>query len=240
MPFLRGTRLPLLSRGVAVAAADNWWETGGAFDCVGAYKGVGAGSYAASKVNLTNPGTYNLTSTLDPSWDATGWNFAGASSLLQTGIVPNTVKPYTANYLPWTVVARFSDLNTASTRHTLVAAGSSGVVPTMFIWPFYTGTQVRTGNHGNITFTPSMGVQTEGVYAYSGQRLLFYNTAQGHVDLGTRGANSSGSITYGWRIGLSSINNFPANLKVQAVSIYTIELSVAITQGIMEAVHALS
>ena len=63
-----------------------WWEVAGK-TCVAAYQPKGAASYAASKVNLANPGTYNVTSGLgDPTWGATdGWQFNG-TQWLQTGV----------------------------------------------------------------------------------------------------------------------------------------------------------
>ena len=45
--------------------------------CVAAYQPKGAASYAASKINLANPGTYNAYEGAAPSWNsATGWTFS--------------------------------------------------------------------------------------------------------------------------------------------------------------------
>lgn len=72
-----------------------WWLAGGvaAGDCVAAYQAKGAASYAASKVNLANPGTYDAADgTAYPTWDAaTGWTGGSGKNLL-TGVVP--VKTY--------------------------------------------------------------------------------------------------------------------------------------------------
>ena len=65
--------------------AGGWWLAGGIDpdDCVAAYQPKGAASYAASKVNLANPGTYDLTNGNDPSWSAsTGWTFDGVDDHL--------------------------------------------------------------------------------------------------------------------------------------------------------------
>lgn len=61
------------SRNAAVAA---WYLAGGiaAANCKAAYAPKGSADYAASLVNLANPGTNNATSTGSPLWDATdGW-----------------------------------------------------------------------------------------------------------------------------------------------------------------------
>lgn len=54
-----------------------WWLAGGISpaNCVAAYQAKGAVSYAASKVNLANPGTYDaMDGTSAPPWDSTnGW-----------------------------------------------------------------------------------------------------------------------------------------------------------------------
>lgn len=81
-----------------------WWLPDGITtgDVLGAYQ-ANAASYAASKVNLANPGTNNLTSAvLDPSWSTAGWYFEGQA--LDTGIVlPNNQS--------WTMFIRATFLN---------------------------------------------------------------------------------------------------------------------------------
>lgn len=76
----------------AAAAASSWWLAGGiaAANCIAAYQPKGAASYAASKVNLANPGTYDATDgDAYPTWDASGWAGVGASSqFLRTGVIP--------------------------------------------------------------------------------------------------------------------------------------------------------
>lgn len=70
------TRRVLLSRPPA-AAGGGWWLSGGvsAGDCYGAWAAKGAASYAASLINLNNPGTNDLaTDIAEPAFDtATGW-----------------------------------------------------------------------------------------------------------------------------------------------------------------------
>lgn len=82
--YIPGYGISVRESSVAVAAA-NWWEVPGK-TCVAAYQPKGATSYAASKVNLANPGTYNAYEGVAPAFDAaTGWTF-DASQYLLTGI----------------------------------------------------------------------------------------------------------------------------------------------------------
>ena len=71
--------------------SSNWWEAGGATGCLAAYKSKGAASYAASKVNLVSPGTYDLTEVStgeSPSWSAArGWH-TWIGKVFDTGIFP--------------------------------------------------------------------------------------------------------------------------------------------------------
>jgi len=79
-----------LGRSVKRAAGGGWWDLNGTIkSCVAAYQPVGAADYAASKVNLLNPGTYNLSDGVAyPDWaSATGWTFEkDKSEYLDTGI----------------------------------------------------------------------------------------------------------------------------------------------------------
>lgn len=73
--------------------ASKWWLAGGvaAGDCVAAYQAKGAASYAASKVNLANPGTYDAADgAAYPTWyAATGWTFDG-TKWLTTEVIPQS------------------------------------------------------------------------------------------------------------------------------------------------------
>ena len=70
-----------------------WYLAGGAPTPLAVYQPIGAADYAASLINLANPGTNNAYAGAAPSWAAgTGWSFLAASSqYLKTGItVTNT------------------------------------------------------------------------------------------------------------------------------------------------------
>lgn len=71
-------------------ASSPWYDA--VSGCIAAYSPIDAASYAASKVNLKNSGTYDATDGVPayPTWAAgTGWTFVGASSQsLDTNITP--------------------------------------------------------------------------------------------------------------------------------------------------------
>ena len=86
--------------------AGDWWLAGGIDpdDCIAAYQPKGAASYAASKVNLANPGTYDLTNGNDPSWSAsTGWTFDGVDDHLYE----TTYKPTDTSF---TIIVRLNNM----------------------------------------------------------------------------------------------------------------------------------
>lgn len=81
--------LQIYPRGGA-AAAIPWWLSGGirAANCIAAYDAKNAISQAASYVNLANPGTYDATLGVAPTWaNGTGWTFNGSTNYLKTSIV---------------------------------------------------------------------------------------------------------------------------------------------------------
>lgn len=64
----------------------DWWLAGGAPTPVAVYQPKGAASLAASYVNLANPGTYDASPGVAPTFaTATGWTFNGSTQYLDTG-----------------------------------------------------------------------------------------------------------------------------------------------------------
>jgi hypothetical protein len=86
-----------------------WYLSGGIAkpNCVAAYQSKGAANYAASKINLVTPGTYDLTDGVAfPTWDATnGWYFTALS--LQYLTIASAIIPAT----PLSMVCRFLSSN---------------------------------------------------------------------------------------------------------------------------------
>lgn len=92
-----GLGISVRESGVAVAGV-NWWEVPGK-TCVAAYQPKGAASYAASKTNLANPGTYDAANgAAYPHWDATnGWMFdAGKAQTIDCGFAGPGGQTWTA------------------------------------------------------------------------------------------------------------------------------------------------
>ena len=89
---------PGLSVRGALATGGNWWEASGATAVV-AYQAKGAGSYAASLVNLANPGTHDLIEGNAPDWDAaTGWRFIPANGDYLTSCNHNLAPYFVVRY----------------------------------------------------------------------------------------------------------------------------------------------
>jgi hypothetical protein len=83
---------------------NNWWCPCGItpVDVVATYQPKGAASYAASKINLANPGTHDAYDVVGhvPGWSVgLGWD--GMSTYLKSTIVPNVDQS-------WSVLVRFS------------------------------------------------------------------------------------------------------------------------------------
>jgi hypothetical protein len=97
-----------------IVPLDSWYDsnvsTGSDLGCqYWAYQAVSMPSYAASLVNLAEPGTNDLTTTTAPAWDpARGWIFTNANStFLDTGVIP------TGDY-SWLVRFRALDTSTVN------------------------------------------------------------------------------------------------------------------------------
>ncbi len=101
-----GVELGLAQGGGTVAVP--WYRAGGAPAPVAAYLAKGAASQAASYANLVTPGTYDLTTTSAPTWDATnGWT-GGGTKYLNTGITP-------ANDQTWAMLVRYTGATASQT-----------------------------------------------------------------------------------------------------------------------------
>lgn len=90
------------STGVIGGTVKKWWELSGITNFVAVYQGIGAVSYEASKINLANPGTYDLTEGVAPSWTAGGGWVGAAGKYLRTGI--------TADQSTYSMMFRFANL----------------------------------------------------------------------------------------------------------------------------------
>jgi len=94
-----------LGRSVKRASGGGWWDLNGTItSCVAAYQPKGAASYAAAKVNLANPGTYNATAVNgDVGWNTSDGFISSYSNnyKLNTGVTVNSAN--------WTYIIRYSN-----------------------------------------------------------------------------------------------------------------------------------
>lgn len=152
---------------------ENWWLAGGvsSSNVVAAYQPLGATDYSSSKINIANPGTYNITeATGTPGWTTTeGWKGNGA--VLTTGISPD-------NSCGWTYLARYSNY---PWENAVIFAGNEGQL--------YARGYVSEQGVGHGGFL-SIGTGTSGVIGFSAKTAYFNGVAQGTIPAGTM-TNSS-------------------------------------------------
>lgn len=108
-------------KSVAVVSGDTWWDLNGTItSCVAAWQAKGAASYAASKVNLANSGTYDLAEIGGGAvtWsDSVGWSgFSTLSRCLDTQIANAITKT-------WSVIVRCAGV---TANNTIVLGGFDG------------------------------------------------------------------------------------------------------------------
>src|SRR4030042_328416 len=117
-------------RAIVFGAAIPWYLSGGIpkADCLAAYQPKGAASYAASKVNIVNPGTYDLTDgAAFPTWDVVnGWTFADGS--LQYLSISRAIK----TAVPLSMVCRFN-ADTVALVYQLRSICDTGGVNNIFL-----------------------------------------------------------------------------------------------------------
>lgn len=101
-------------------AVNQWWLSGGiaAANCIAAYQAKGAASYAASLVNLANPGTYNATEGTAPDWAAgTGWTFNGTTQFLISSVKVGSGYSFAIRYsIPTRVAVDIFGVSNGSSR----------------------------------------------------------------------------------------------------------------------------
>lgn len=150
-----------------------WYYAGGiaAANCIIAYQPKGAADYAASKVNLANPGTYNATDgAAFPTWDAVnGWIFNGSTQYLTTGYIPAAGQTKS-------LIARLSDAVTSNFPliGTQANANKFGVMANS-AWQ-----GGRTYGNGSPTVTV-LGQLTGGVFAVAGNQGYLNGVPEGGV-----------------------------------------------------------
>lgn len=211
--------------------AGDWWLAGGIDpdDCVAAYQPKGAASYAASKVNLANPGTYNAVEGNAPDWDTSyGWSFVKANKdYLLTGIT---------NGEGYSLVIKFSDYDYSKSSFQGWFIGSSTYISsewrTQIIWAsIYAGNAVKF-EYGHAVSGDQYLNNTYGVLAICEKK--------GYLDgklvktVSSTGSSAGAKIQIAKGYGAEYVH-----MKVQAAAIYNTELSSAQIAALSTAMAAL-
>lgn len=226
--FRPGQRLVIPSPGVqvwsprAASAAASWWDNNGAISgCVAAYAPKGAADLASSYINLANPGTNNAAPGTAPTWDATGgWTFNGTTQYLTTGIVPT-------NNQTWSAIVRFS--NASADDSSMLFGGGSYFA----IQQRRSGGAVGWWSGGFLTETPGV---TTGVLGFAGA-TAYRNGAAVSGSIGSGGGTFSALYIGAANSGGSPILH--ANIKIQALAIYSATLTAGEVATITTAMQAL-
>lgn len=186
----------------------NWWAAGGATGCVAAYQPRGALNYTASKTNLANPGTHDLTDGTAPTWTAKdGWIFNGSTQNLVSDIVPTQT---------YTMLVQFSDVPSGAGA---LAGIDDSTDLRFYLWPRYLGDTQKVYAEGNLQVVT--GAVAAGNLALSGQQGYYNGVADGSAIAAFAGAPTKhlliGSAT---AAGSNAAGNFGQS-HIQAVAIYS-------------------
>ena len=171
---------------------------------VAVYEAAGAASYAASKVNIVNPGTYDLTEAAGAvDWTTeNGWSVADAKYLL-TGIQP------TGSY---SVIVHYSDLNLTSNMG--IIGGYSGADG---YWIYVADFTVFV-NKGSAESALSAPRYDDGIICMAGNKAYLNGSLVGTVPSMTYDGTGNLSI-----MAVGAINTMAG--KVKSVAIYSTQLS---------------
>ena len=213
--------------GSAAAPVLPWYLTGSipAANCIAAYQAKGVASYAASLVNLANPGTHNATEpATPPTWGAaTGWVFAGINHLITT-VIPTTT---------YSMIVAFSGATGSTTSE---MCGSRNAT---------TNTRFRLGNNqsSNKYYAFADEVISIAPAVESGVMALtptggYYNSTKDTDTGGTMSGETAQNIWIGGYNGNDVILNSPFVGNIIALSIYDIDIA-AYVAGLTTAMAAL-
>jgi len=207
-----------------------WWLSGeiaaSAANCIAAYQPKGAASYAASKVNLANPGTYDLIDTGHiPAWSSlNGWLFNG-STYLDTGIIPAS---------DWTMIVGFDFAQPMSLTSWMCGVDSAGNAR-FYLAPTWNQTKRLYGSGG---YSVKNGIYSSGIMAIAGQQPYFNGATDGAA-LTAWDTTQSRPIFIGClnQISGSPIYYYKGN--IQAISIYSVALTAPQVAALSAAMAAL-
>ena len=199
------------------SAAGGWWDLNGTLTtCVAAYKAVGAADFAASKVNLVNPGSDNLSDgTTTPTWSSGGgWDFVGDTA--RWLVTPNTL-----------------GLMSIAISYVWTYEGGGSYPPLMMNPAGYWGSY-RIRRSGRSIETAANAFHTGGSRYINGTdtAAITFDSRQTLV------SNAASTITQKYMIG-SNVSAFPLNANIYAVAFYNAALSQAQAAALATAMNAL-
>jgi len=210
-----------MAAGVAVTP---WYLSGGiaAANCIAAYQPKGAASYAASKVNLANPGTFDATEGVAPTWDTgVGWTFNYGPYLL-TGIV---------HAQDWSMIVQYSGAELVSS---VLAVGARDAGSTeLILGPTWSG-GAYAGDGGAVTTT--IGTLT-GSYGIGGHKPYRNGVWTGHTTGAWGGLNTIPMVI--GAANLSGSIGYHFNATIIAFAIYNIPLDAPAFAALSAAMAAL-
>lgn len=156
--------------GRSQGAAAQWWMAAGVTP-IAAYAPKGAASLPDSYKNLANPGTYDCTVGVAPTFDtATGWTFAN-SAYLRNGLAPTSVN--------WSMLCRFSDAASSASYVGIVGGYNSNAPVRRFIlYHRAGGAYYGVGNDGFLQISGSI---SGGVLGFSGASCYYNGSLVGTV-----------------------------------------------------------
>lgn len=214
-------------RGAEVVAGGDWWDQlGSGVSVVGAWQAVNAASYAASLVNLPNPGTYDLSEGNGAvPWDADGWGFVRAlAQWLDTGVVPGDT---------WSMLVQFA--NVAPTTSWLCGCFSGAPSQRFDLAPYNAGSWAVYG-HGiagnQVLAVPTIAAGNLGV---AGKQCYRNGTSDGVLGAGVG--------TYTLSIYVGDLNGFATGkitADIESLAIYSATLTAPQMLAVATAMDALS
>ncbi len=210
-----------------------WYKVGGASGVVAAYQPIGAADLSSSYVNKANPGTYDVTPGIAPTWDATnGWVFDGATTWLDTGWVP-------AYSQDQSMIAQFTGPTIDVTQFLL--GSYNGASKAFVLTPLYGGTR-RYWNGGTYGVVPGIGSGIKVNLAVAGA----YGYKDGVIETGGPLAGWPSATTTSLYIGAARstvVGDLPTGFSssnLQAFAIYSTTLSSTQVANVTDAMEALT
>ena len=212
------------------SGVEPWWLSGGiaAANCVAAYQPKGALNFESSKINLADPGVYDLINGVAyPSWETgSGWTFAKAS--VQYLYISSAI----VSVKPLSMICRFYPVDVL-TNYALMSINnstSSNYYYGLFALGGVAGDPVQAGERG----TTAVGALTTTSFTATSWHIAcgvyITNTSRSaYLDAGGVGTNTTTSNPTGLNLtkigAYLSENSLPFDGKIAACAFYNINIT---------------